>query len=87
MKLIYIVYGHTGEYDTYQEWNVCAFQTEEAAENRVKELMKLMEEIKPEYGNQKSIEKMRSHENGDISFTTYPGGTGYSCYALEFLEK
>ncbi len=34
MKKIYLVIGHTGEYDSRTDWNVTAFDSKELAEKR-----------------------------------------------------
>lgn len=89
---IYLVQGHTGEYDSYQEWNVCAYKTENGAKNRINELHNLMKEVCCDWsdlfmaGRAVVVDKMRNHENGDPAFESFYGHTGYRYTELELIE-
>ena len=84
---IYIVQGNTGEWDSYQDWTVCACSTESGAKARIDKLVHLMMEINPKFGDKDAIEKMRTHKDGDPQFDTDTTGASYDYYETELIEE
>lgn len=71
---IYIVKGHTGEYDDCQEWNAFAFKTEQAAIDKIARLQEMLEALGLTYRSFPTLDdvvwhegarKVRDHKNGD----------------------
>lgn len=65
MKIIYIVFGSEGDYDSYHEWNVKAFICKDKAEQFV-ELLK--EEAKRVIGHNKKVYEKYPFPKNDGTF-------------------
>lgn len=100
MSTIYIVAGSTGEYSDRTDWNVCAFISERAAQERIRKLDDLMQQcgvtldVKGfvtvgDWGIRRdaAVEAMKSHPDGDPDFRCYYNSTSYSYSACELVKS
>lgn len=84
MTTIYIVQGSTGEYSDHREWFVDAWTSEAAAQNRITQLDRLMQEtnVNGEYEDYdewgRRLSAMQNSDNGDPLFQRDYTGTHYS---------
>ena len=91
MSTIYIVMGRTGEYSDSQEWIVCAYKSEAAAQARVIELETLMKTVGAVTDISwdercKAEDAMRKHQDGDEYFMIDYTGTRYTYESAELKD-
>ena len=92
---IFVVFGSSGEYSDRNEWMVCAFRSEEAAQKKVTELTEKMQELGVTQANhqfsaewydlrEEATAKMRQlDENFYMDYT----GTSYYIAETNLIEE
>lgn len=88
MSKIYIVMGHTGEFEDYTKWSVIAYTDEKLAERhaglaeqRAKQIRLLCQANNLHYGTQ-NVEKNQFDPKMLMDY----GGTNYTVEIVEFLD-
>jgi hypothetical protein len=89
MKTIYIVQGHTGEYDDYRSWLVTAYLSEHAAQTRLDFLKSKVKEMKlnTEATYDLMYKKSKEMKQFDPDFKCDYTGTCYEIITLDLCES
>ena len=85
MKLIWIVYGQTGEYDDSREWTVCAYEEESLARIHAAQATVFAQKLMSLYrGNRWDIPKGANPYDTHMQVDT--NGILYSCYGTQIRD-
>jgi hypothetical protein len=86
MTTIYIVYGETGEYGDYRNWDVAAYYTEKEAQKHADKALKYAKAFMKKYNDGFRLTESSSpyDESFNVDLTT---GTDYKVFELELHSK
>lgn len=85
MNPIWIVYGSSGEYSDHREWSVCAYPTEELANQHASLAQARAADLfRRDRGRLQIPEGANEY---DSLMTSYDGDVEYSVFKLELREK
>lgn len=84
MKVVWIVYGMTGEYSDRSEWNVCGYPTEELAQRHADLAQARADELHRQYGSAYDIPANANQY--DLGMRIDYTGTTYRVCMVEILD-
>lgn len=94
MKKIYVVFGSTGEFEDIIEWYLGAYNNENNAKSRVKELNNMLGDcysqsktFNSDYKSRDEIVRfIKNNVNGDKKCVIDYTGTSYNYFNLEVMD-